>query len=170
MAALTTIIAGAALAVSAVGGYASYQQGRAAQQNARRSANEQRKSQEEVRAQNMQRAADERRQQAREERVRRARIEQSAENSGTSGSSGELGALGALSTNFSVNQGTNIGAQASAQRQSIFNTAAAGYQSAAQQNQFNSQVWGQVSSFGGSIFQQAGGFNTLQQAYKRANP
>lgn len=54
-------------------------------------------------------AARERRQQIREERIRRARVLQSAENSGTAGSSGEFGAIGALSTNLNSNIGANLG-------------------------------------------------------------
>lgn len=45
-------------------------------------------------------AASERRQLLREERIRRARLLQGAQNTGTSGSSGEAGASGAITTNI----------------------------------------------------------------------
>ena len=76
--------------------------------------NKQRKAQERVRkeqkAQNFAAKADEQRQKIREERIRRARIEQAASNTGTAGSSGEAGALGSLSTQLGVNLGLNISA------------------------------------------------------------
>jgi hypothetical protein len=46
-----------------------------------------------------------RRQQVREQRVKRAQIEQAAANTGVAGSSGELAGVGALSTDFAVNEG-----------------------------------------------------------------
>lgn len=74
----------------------------------------QRKAQEQVqkeqKAQNFEAAANEQRQKFREERIRRARIEQAAANTGTSGSSGEAGAIGSLSTQLNVNLGTNLSA------------------------------------------------------------
>jgi len=66
--------------------------------------------QKEQKAQNFAAQADEQRQKIREERIRRARIQQSAENTGVSGSSGESGALGSLSTQLGANMGSNLDA------------------------------------------------------------
>lgn len=161
MAAVTTIVTVAAVAVAAGGAYMSYQQQRAAARNQRKAAEEQRKANAAQEARQAQEAARERRQQLREERVRRARILQSSENLGVSGSSGELGAIGALATNLSSNIGDNIGALNTARTISRHNQRAADYQSAAAQNMANASLWGQVSSFGSSMFNAAGGTNSL---------
>ena len=80
---------------------------------------------------------------------------------GVAGSSGEMGAVGALATNLSSNIGHNIGALDSSRQISRHNQRAADYQSAASQNMANASLWGQVSSFGGSMFSAAGGANSL---------
>src|SRR5690606_1636712 len=98
-----------------------------------------------------------------EERVRRARILQSAENTGVEGSSGEIGALGALSTNLGANLGFNASRLASSNRISAASQAAADYTSDANQNLANANMWGQVSNFGSSIFNTAGGFNVFNR-------
>ena len=51
----------------------------------------------------------EQRREFREERVRRATLEQAAANTGTSGSSGELGASAVLSTNIASNEASRSG-------------------------------------------------------------
>lgn len=76
-------------------------------------------------AQNAADAAKERRQQIREERVRRARVIQASINTGVADSSGELGAVGALSTNLNSNIGSNLGKMQTAENISIFNQGAA---------------------------------------------
>lgn len=78
------------------------------QNNKQRKAQEQ--AQKEQKAANFEAAANEQRQKIREERIRRARIEQAAANTGTTGSSGEAGAIGSLSTQLGVNLGMNLSA------------------------------------------------------------
>lgn len=53
--------------------------------------------------------AESRRQRIREERMRRAMILASSENTGTTGSSGQIGAVGALSTNLQGLIGSSLG-------------------------------------------------------------
>lgn len=101
----------------------------------------QRKAQEQVqkeqKAQNFEAAANEQRQKFREERIRRARIEQAAVNTGTSGSSGEMGALGSLSTQLNVNLGSNLSA---IQRGSSISAASQSAADAAGNAQMSSQI------------------------------
>lgn len=159
MAVTSTVIG----AVAAVGGTvasmdAQRRQGRAQD----RAAEEQENIQREQEAQNAKAASDERRQQLREERVRRGRVMQSAANTGVAGSSGELGALGALATNLNTNIGANLGMLQSAQNISGYSQNAANAMGQANQAGANASLWNQVSGIGTSIFQAGGGFNTLQ--------
>lgn len=78
----------------------------------------QEKTQSEQRANNAARQAEMQRKTYREERVRRARIMQSAENTGVAGSSGEYGALGNLETQLSTTLGNQIGDAATKDRMS----------------------------------------------------
>lgn len=95
----------------------------------------------EQRAANASAAAKERRQQIREERIRRATILQSSENSDVQGSSGESGALGSLSTQLGSNIGFNLGQMQSANNISIFQQKAADW-----------QAIGQIAQQAGSMF------------------
>lgn len=165
MAAITTVIAVASLAVGVIGGIQQHRaQGQAADA-ARDAAAAQKRMAREQEAVNAQRAAQERRQQIREERVRRAQILQSSENLGTGGSSGEFGALSSLTSTLSSNIGANTSSLASASRISALSQQSADAQSRGLQAQNTAQMWGQVSGFGKSIFSQAGGFNTLATAF-----
>lgn len=85
----------------------------------------------EQRASNAQQAAAAARDQYRQDRIKRARILQSSENSGDSYSSGELGSLGSLQTQFSDNEGqvqgnydrgVRIGNDMSEANQTLFNS------------------------------------------------
>jgi hypothetical protein len=112
----------------------------------------------EQRAANASEAARERRAQVREERVRRARILQTAQNTGTSDSSGELGALGSLSTNLGAGIGTNLGKIQTAQNLSIFGQQQADAQTGltmanlkVQQGQFIMSQASNIATIGGSI-------------------
>lgn len=99
------------------------------------------KSGNEQRASNAAAAAKERRQQIREERIRRATILQSSENSDVQGSSGESGALGSLSTQLGSNIGFNLGQEQSANNISLF-----------QQHAADWQAIGQIAQQAGSMF------------------
>jgi hypothetical protein len=83
----------------------------------------------EQRAGNAQQAAAAARDQYRQDRINRARVMQSAENSGVENGSGEIGALGSLQTLYSSNQGmmqgnydrgVRIGNDLSAANQTLF--------------------------------------------------
>lgn len=161
MAVTSVMIASAALAVGVVGGVMSYQQQRKANAANREAADQARKAQEEQRAQQYAARDREMRQQAKEERIRRARIMQSAENTGTDVSSGVSGALGALSSNLSSNIGSNLGSFRAGQNIGMYNQAAADAQTRAGNYMSRSSMWGQIGSFGTSMFGAAGGFNTL---------
>ena len=155
MAAVSTIVAYAALAIGA----ASFVVGQESARDARRA---QSKISAQQKAERAAQAARERRQQIREERVRRARILQAGENTGTEGSSGEFGALGSLATNLNTNLGYNAGALQRASAISIF-----------QQEGANAQGRGQLADglFGASmsIFSAAGGFGKLDNSFKTDN-
>ena len=97
----------AALAVASLA--VTVKSGLDANKQAKIAATEQLKAKAEQKASNAAQAAAERRQQIREERVKRARILQSSEGTGVSGSSGETGAIGSLSTQLGSNIGFNLG-------------------------------------------------------------
>lgn len=159
--ATTTIIAGVA-AAAAVGGLATSVIGQA---QARRSAEANRRAQEgaqsEQRAANAQAAAEDRRRQVREERVRRARIIQSSVNTGTTSSSGEAGALGALSTGLSQGLGASVGGEARAGRIGGFLQDAASASAGIQRGQQRTALGNQIYGIGSTIFGAAGGFGTM---------
>lgn len=161
MALATSTIAMIGLAVSAGGAFMSYQQQRQAQSNASRAAREQERANGVTIAQQAQQAAQERRQQIREERIKRASILQQSENMGTANSSGETGALGGMKTHLGSNLGFNQSAIMAGQQISGFNQNAANFMQSAQTAQGRAGMWGQVSGIGGNIFGQAGGWQTL---------
>jgi hypothetical protein len=132
-----------------------------ARSNQERAQKEGEKIQSETRAQNQAAAAAERRAQIREERVRRGRIMQSAENTGTAGSSGEFGALGALSTGLGVNIGTNLGRIGSAERTSEAAQSQTNFLGAAQNNLQSAKEMDALFNLSGSIFSASGGLGTL---------
>lgn len=111
-------------------------------------------------------AMNEQRQQIREERVRRARILQSAENTGVSESSGEAGAVGSLSTNLGTNLGFNAGALASAGRQGFFLQDAANSSRAAQNDLNRASNWQRAGSLAISTI---GSFDSAKVPTKGAN-
>lgn len=156
----------AAIAAVVVGG-ASYMEQKEANKDAARDreamAATQREAQSEQKAVNTAQAAAERRQQIREERVKRARIIQASENTGVSGSSGEFGALGSLATNLGSNIGSNLGMAAAGGRISDLNQTASGFNTSAQNNDARAANAGQAMNLSMSIFNSAGGFNTIKQ-------
>jgi uncharacterized membrane-anchored protein YjiN (DUF445 family) len=86
---------------------------------------EMQKASREQRANNEAEAARERRQQIREERIRRAQIINAAEQTGVSDSSGAIGSVAALATNLNSNLSMNQGRLERAQNISIFQQNAA---------------------------------------------
>src|SRR5574341_325386 len=117
-----------------------------AQQEARK---EQKKAKAEQGAINAAKAAQEQRQQIREERIRRARILQASENTGVSESSGQVGAVSGLSTQLQTNLGFNEGMISSANRITEFQQNAADALGEADR-------WKQIGSLSQSIFSAAG--------------
>lgn len=158
----STVLAIAAAATAVVGTAASIQAQKKAGANARDAAAKADLAAGEQKAQQAEAAANERRQQIREERVKRARILQSAENTGTSDSSGEVGALGGLSTNLNTNVGLNAGAVARGARLSTINQGIANDNFAMQRNMGRSKNMSTLASVGGSIFSAAGGFSAFK--------
>ncbi len=167
MAAVSTIIAGAALATASVTTVKSIQAQKSAKKEARAAAEVQKQAQLEQKAGQAQQAAAERRMQVREERMRRARIAQSSASTGVAGSSGALGAAGGLSSQFASNLGFNLGAQASASRLSDFGQQAADHLTAAQSKMNTANQFGQIAGLSTSIFGAAGGFNSLFPTEKK---
>ncbi len=122
---------------------------------------EQRKARQEEKAQNAAQAANERRQQIREERVRRAKVIQQSQNTGVSDSSGELGSTSGLSTQLGANLGNNTGRLNSANNISGFAQNAADFNSQAENSLYKANMWGQIGSVSMSIFSAAGGFGAM---------
>jgi hypothetical protein len=147
--------------VAAVGAQQQHMSQKEARNDQRLALKEQKKSQDEQRAVNQAQAAQERRSQIREERVRRARIMQSSQNTGVADSSGESGAISGLSTQLGTNIGMNLGAGNAARNISRFNQNAADFEMSAQDNLFKASTWGQVSQTATSIFGASGGFSSL---------
>lgn len=145
MAAVTTIIAGAALATSALSAVEQ-------QKQAKRSAKAQEKIRNEERAQNVSRQLAERRQQIREERIKRARVLQSAENTGTAFSSGESGALSSLGTQLGSNLGFNQSMIRSGERISTFAQESANAQARGQSAALLGNLALSAAPVAGSIF------------------
>lgn len=132
MAAVSSIVAAAALAATAYAGYEQRQEAKAA-------AKEKKEARAVAGAEQSAQQMETRRQQLREERIRRAQILQASENTGVSASSGQLGSVSALGTST----GANV---ASLSRQA--NTATG--IGAAEQRAANAQLRGeQAAAFGG---------------------
>lgn len=160
MAAVSTI-ALVGLAVSGVGMIAQNIQANKSYRLQQEAAQEQQKAGAQQSAQNAQSAALERRQQVREERVRRAQILNQAELTGTSGGSGEAGAIGGMSQQLGSNMGVNQSSILRGQSISGFLQNSANLQTAAQRSQNIGQMWGQIGQLGGTAFAQAGGWKAL---------
>lgn len=130
-----------AVVALAVAGAATY----SANRQAKKAAEAQREASNINQASDRNKEADARRQQIREQRIRVAQVEQSAQNTGVSSSSGELGSLSALTTNAGANLASMSG-------QGLAN------QGIAQQNQnaLNAQVkqgtYQSIASVSSSIF------------------
>lgn len=98
----------ASLAVGVIGGVN-------ASNNARRAQAAQREANNISIAQTRVEAAERRRQLLREERIRRARLQQGSENAGAGGSSGEAGAMSAMTTNVDTITSASLGATKAAE-------------------------------------------------------
>jgi hypothetical protein len=152
-------------AVAAVGGATtSIIAGNQQRAAARHAADDQRQAQEIQNADNATKQAAERRQQIRDERIRIARVQQAAANTGTESSSGELGAIGSITTQTNNNIGINLGAAQRGTDISILN------QDAADSIFQGQQAAGTTGAFG-SIFGALGaGASAYTNATKTIKP
>lgn len=164
MAAITTIVAAAALATAGVSAYNGYQARKEQKAAMDQSADQSRKAQAEQRALKFQEQAQERRNQIREERVRRAKILQASENTGVGDSSGAYGAVDSLSTQLNNNLGINAGRAAAGDRIGGYLQNAADFNLAGQQAAISAQNADSLFSLSGSIFSAAGGFGAFKSA------
>ena len=103
------------------------------------------------------------RQQLREERIRRAQIEQASANQGAGGSSGEAGAVSALGAQVGANVASINQGQMAAEGISGAMSKAAGATQRA-------QVAQGVASLSGTVFSGAGGFNSIFSSGSGVNP
>ncbi len=103
------------------------------------------------------------RQQLREERIRRAQIEQASANQGVGGSSGEAGAVSALGAQVGANVASINQGQMAAEGISGAMSRAAGATQRA-------QVAQGVASLSGTVFSGAGGFNSIFSSGTGVNP
>lgn len=166
MAAFTTIAA-IATATVAVASYVEAKEARGEQKAAvQEQAKVQGQIQSEQKAANVAAAANERRSQIRESRVRRARVMQSATNTGAYGSSGEFGALGALGTGLSSNVGSNLGQIQTANRVSDLGQTAANFGTQANVAGLNAQDATSMFQLSTSIFSATGGPEAVMKAIK----
>lgn len=125
----------------AVAGASTY----AANQQAKKSASAQKEASNISAASERNREADARRQQIREQRIRVAQVEQSAQNTGVTSSSGEIGSLSALSTNAGANLASMSG-------QGMANQGIAQQNQAALNAQVKQGTYQAVGGFAGSLF------------------
>lgn len=103
------------------------------------------------------------RQQLREERIRRAQIEQASANQGVGGSSGEAGAVSALGAQVGANVASINQGQMAAEGISGAMSKAAGATQRA-------QVAQGVASLSNTVFSGAGGFNSIFSSGTGVNP
>jgi hypothetical protein len=141
-----------AAAVAVVGAISGASAQEKQKQAADKAADAQRGAQNEQKAVVASQQASDRRALVREERVRRARIMQGAENSGTSGSSSEAGAVGSIATQYFGNMGTSLGGQRVAASITNFQQSAADFNFQGQQAQQQNVLFNQAVSAGASIF------------------
>lgn len=138
MAAISTIVAVAAVAVAAGSMYMSSQQAKAAAKDRKEAGAVSSAESSAQRSQN-------RRQQVRDERVRRAQILQGSQNTGVSQSSGETGATSALGTLISSNVST-------ISRQENSSNAISSWSQSAADHDLSSQQWSGIGSIAGTVF------------------
>lgn len=150
-----------AIIASAAVGAASYVEAREARKEQAtamaQQAEVQKQAQSEQKAANVASAAAERRQQIREARVRRARILQSAINTGATGSSAEFGSLGGIGTQLGANIGSNLGAIQTANKMSDLSQTAADFGTQANFAGVKAQDATSMFQLSTSIFSSVGG-------------
>lgn len=144
MAAVSTVVAAAAVAVAAGSAYAAHQEQAAA-------ADDQKDAAEVAQNEQKAQAAAQRRQQIREERVKRAAVVQSSQNSGVSESSGSLGAQSVLGTQTGISI-SNL------DRSSASSDAIGNSQQSAVDHQTSAGNWQALGGVAGSVFSVSAGY------------
>jgi hypothetical protein len=137
-----------AIAAVAVGGATSYQ----SQQQAKSAAKKQKEAGKVSAAEQAAQQTAQTRAQIREERVRRAQILQSSENTGVSGSSGALGSIGALQTSIGSNLASASRQANSAQAITGLTQKAADYEAKARETQAIGGLAVKGLQIGGDLF------------------
>jgi hypothetical protein len=166
MAALTTILAVGSLAIGAASAVQANEARNEAEFNAKQAAERDKIARGEQKAGNAQQAAMERRLQIPADRIRRAKILQSSENTGAAGSSGEIGAVDSLSTSLSSNIGQNLGSIQRANTISELAQQSADFKSAAQSSLTDAQQAESIFGLSTSIFNAVDGTAKIKQAFK----
>lgn len=156
MAAISTIVAVAAVAVTAGSMYMSSQEAKAAAKDRKQAAAV-------SQAESAANRNNNRRQQVREERVRRAQIMQSSQNTGVSQSSGELGSTSALGTLISANVATQS-------RQQNSSNAISSWNQRASDSDLASQQWSGIGSLASSVFGVAANARLSEQPKTEIKP
>lgn len=151
MAALSTTIAAIAAVTSVASAYTQYEAGKDA-------ADAQKKQERISRNQAKIEQDANRRQQIREERVRRGQIEQASQNTGVASSSGESGSLGALSTITAGNIASSFQADRTSDRLFSLSQDVAGAQSRA-------ATAGAVGQLAGAAYNMSGGATSIFDAF-----
>lgn len=160
-------IAVAGLVMATVGTAMSVVSGNQARAAARHQADLQKQANDEIAARNEAQRMQEQRQLIREARVKQARMEQMAANTGTVGSSGEIGASSAISTNLSSSLGMNNTTSAVTDSINNINAQIGDSQSDQMDAQRTAQLGSAASQFGGSLFNASGGFKTIGTIFKQ---
>lgn len=158
MAAVSTIVAAATAAVTAA---TAYQQQRVQKKAASDAKEEERKAKRTAAAEQSAQQAEKTRAQIREERVRRAQIMQSSENTGVTASSGAIGSSGALSTQTGANLASMTRQANSANAITTFNQNAA---YALAEGQAKSDMWGNIGQVTTSGLDLFGQYKAQQEA------
>lgn len=162
---IETIVAVASLAVGTASAVSANEARNEAEFNAKQAADRDKLARGEQKAGNAQQTAMERRQQVREERVRRAKLLQSSTNTGTAGSSGEIGATGALATNLNSNIGQNLGSLQRAETISDLAQQSTDFKSAAQSSLTDAAQAESIFGLSTSIFNASGGVSAVKKAF-----
>lgn len=98
---------------------------------------------------------------ARQNRIRRAKILQASESGGTGGSSGEFGAIGSVSTQAGAGRGAAGSSQNQAVLEAGFLQNASNFVEVSAKQSNDAQTFGAISQTGFSVFNAAGGFDTI---------
>lgn len=162
MAFFSSIVAGIALAGTAVSAYSGYKEQKKAAAAQQQMAAAQRESiAAQQRASNVE-AARQRMQMAREARIRKSQVLATAGLTGLgAGTAGVSGAVSSIGTQLAANIGTANVLTGFAEQASQANQRAADFSSKAATHMAKAQQWQQLGAISGSIFDRTGGYTTI---------